>query len=102
MLKESYISQWKNLPADSIKVRVARPSVLSASKTLFTDYKNGRISWETFEKRFRNEIKNNPQAIAELYRLKTLSQTQDVYLICYEKHYPCHRFILMDILNELP
>ena len=102
MLKESYISMWKKLPETAIKVRVARPSVLSASKELLTDYKSGRITWETFEIRFRDEIKNNPKAVAELQRLKTLSQTKDVYLICYEKNYPCHRFILMHLINELP
>lgn len=102
MLKESYISMWKKLPETAIKVRVARPSVLSASKELLTDYKSGRITWETFETRFRDEIKNNPKAVAELQRLKTLSQTKDVYLICYEKNYPCHRFILMHLINELP
>lgn len=102
MLKESYISMWKKLPVDSIKVRVARPSVLSASKKLMTDYKSARITWETFEARFRDEIKNNPNAVAELQRLKILSKTKDVYLICYEKNYPCHRFILMNMINELP
>ena len=34
MIKESYISMWNKLPTDAIKVRVARPSVLSASKEL--------------------------------------------------------------------
>jgi uncharacterized protein YeaO (DUF488 family) len=102
MLKESYIAQWKNLPADSIKVRVARPSILSASKDLLTTYKSGRITWDAFETRFRKEIQGNPTAVAELYRLKELSKTNDVYLICYEKTPPCHRFILMDLINELP
>ena len=45
MIKESYISMWNKLPTDVIKVRVARPSVLSVSKELFNDYKDGRINW---------------------------------------------------------
>jgi uncharacterized protein YeaO (DUF488 family) len=102
MLKESYISQWRNLPADAIKVRVARPSILSASKDLLTAYKSGRITWEAFQIRFRKEIQSNPKAIAELYRLKDLSKTNDVYLICYEKTSPCHRFILLDMIQNLP
>jgi ribosomal protein L15E len=56
MIKESYISMWNKLPHDVIKVRVARPSVLSASKELLYDYKEGRISWQEFENRFRKEI----------------------------------------------
>ena len=102
MLKESYIARWKTLPADAIKIRVARPSILSASKDLLTTYKSGRITWEAFETRFRKEIQSNPKAIAELYRLKDLSKTNDVYLICYEKTSPCHRFILLDMIQNLP
>jgi uncharacterized protein YeaO (DUF488 family) len=101
MIKESYISMWKKLPEDTIKVRVARPSVLSASKELLSDYKQGRIAWQEFEGRFRKEIISNPKAVAELKRLKALSQDKDVYLICYEKNYPCHRFILIDLINEI-
>jgi uncharacterized protein YeaO (DUF488 family) len=101
MIKESYISMWNKLPSDAIKVRVARPSVLSPSKELFYDYKEGRISWQEFEDRFRKEMTSNPTAIAELKRLKELSREQDVYLICYEKTYPCHRFILIDLIKEL-
>jgi uncharacterized protein YeaO (DUF488 family) len=93
---------WNILPPDAVKIRVARPSVLSASKELFTDYKTGRITWQEFETRFRTEITTNPKALAELKRLKTLSQQQDVYLICYEKNPPCHRFILLDLIRELP
>jgi uncharacterized protein YeaO (DUF488 family) len=101
MIKESYISMWKKLPNDAIKVRVARPSVLSASKELFDDYKKGKINWDEFEIRFRKEIFSNQKAMTELKRLKQLSQKKDVYLICYEKKYPCHRFILVDLIEEL-
>jgi len=101
MIKESYISMWNKLPNDAIKVRVARPSVLSASKELFDHYKTGRINWQEFEVRFRKEILSNPKSVAELKRLKELSQEKDVYLICYEKNYPCHRFILIDLIKEI-
>ena len=101
MIKESYISMWNKLPVDAIKVRVARPCLLSASHDLFSEYKRGRITWSEFEVRFRKEILCNPAAVAELKRLQELSRTKDVYLICYEKEYPCHRFILMDLIREL-
>ncbi len=101
MLKESYISMWNKLPADAVKVRVARPSVLSPSLALFRESKEGRITWQVFEERFRKEMTSNPKAIAELKRLKQLSEQKDVYLICYEKTYPCHRFILLDLMKDL-
>ena len=102
MLKESYISLWNTLPPDAVKIRGARPSVLSASTELITDYKTGKITWQEFERRFRIEITTNPKAMAELKRLKALSKQKDVYLICYEKNPPCHRFILLDLIRELP
>ena len=102
MIKESYISKWNKLPKNSVKVRVARPSILSASEALFNDYKSGTLTWKEFETRFRKEIRSNPKAMAELRRLKELASKKDVYLMCYEKTYPCHRFILMDLINELP
>lgn len=101
MIKESYISMWNKLPTNAVKVRVARPSILSASEGLLHDYKEGRISWKKFEERFRKEILSNQRAVAELKRLKELSEEKDVYLICYEKNYPCHRFILMDLIREI-
>lgn len=102
MIKESYISLWNKLPKESVKVRVARPSILSASEGLLHAYKGGRITWKEFETRFRKEIQSNPKAMAELKRLKELATKKDVYLMCYEKNYPCHRFILLDLINELP
>jgi len=102
-IKESYIANWKNIPDDgtTYKVRVARPSILSPSKELLDDYKKGIIDWIEYEKRFRKEIINNPKAMNELSILKTISKFKDVYLICYEKKYPCHRFILMGIIKEM-
>jgi hypothetical protein len=38
-MKESDISMWNTLPHDAVKVRVARLSVLSASKELLNNYK---------------------------------------------------------------
>jgi uncharacterized protein YeaO (DUF488 family) len=70
MIKERYISMWNKLPNGATKVRVARPSVLSASKELLYNYKEGRINWQEFENRFRKEILSNPTAVAELKRLK--------------------------------
>ena len=101
MLKESYISNWKNLPEDAIKIRVARPSILGPSEKLLWDYKNGKINWQEYKIQFRLEIISNPEAMKELDRISALSKTKDVYLICYEKEYPCHRFILIDIIKEM-
>ena len=101
MLKEGYIGKWKNYPEDEVKVRVARPSVLGPSLELLKDWKEGKIDWEEYTRRFRKEILSNPKALAKLREIKKLAKEKDVRLICYEKNPPCHRFVLMDLINSL-
>lgn len=100
MLKEGYIAKWNEYPGDEMKVRVARPSVLAPSKGLLKDWKEGRIDWAEYERRFREEILRKPKAVEKLREVKELAKTKDVRLICYEKNPPCHRFILMDLINS--
>jgi uncharacterized protein YeaO (DUF488 family) len=100
-LLEGYIAQWKNYPKDEIKVRVARPSMLSPSKDLLKDYKEGLIDWGSYQVRFTKQIRENPMAMIALRHYAVISKTQDIRLICYEKNPPCHRFILMDMINSI-
>ncbi len=101
LILEGYIAKWNDYPDDEIKVRVARPGVLAPSKTLLEDYKSGKISWPTFERKFLLELHRNPEAIEKLKQLAELSKNQNVRLICYEKTFPCHRFILVDIIKAI-
>ena len=105
MIKETYFAIANKLPKDVHKEYVMRGrfnSVLSPSWNLVDDYKKGIMTWGEYEKRFRNEILNNPLAIKRLIELIEMSETKDVYLICYEKlPKPCHRFILIEIMKEL-
>ena len=101
MLKEGYIAKWREYPKDEIKIRVARPSVLAPSKQLLEDWKEGKISWEEYEERFRKEILSNPKALKKLREIKELAKKKDVRLICYEKNPPCHRFILIEMIKNL-
>ncbi len=96
-----YIAQWKNYPDDEVKIRVARPSILSPSKELLHDFKENGISWDEYSTRFIEEIVNNPKARAKIYEILGLLKTTNVRLICYEKNPPCHRYILFDMINTL-
>ena len=102
MILEGYIANWKNYPKDEVKVRVARPSVLSPSVELLKDWKDGKITWNQYEKRFRSEICSNEKAMEKLREIKRTSMKNNVRLICYEKKPPCHRFILMKMISDLP
>lgn len=102
MLKESYLAVMKNLPKDSVKIVVTRTagSVLSPSRDLLDDYKNGKIDWNGYVERFMQEM-NNDICIATMRKIKWIAKSKDVYLICYEKRFPCHRFLLVDMINKL-
>lgn len=117
MLKESYIGNWRKIPKDAIKIRVARPHVLSPSKKLLSDYKRYEKKYLKLEKskekarerawtltnykiRYEFEIMSNPKAVDELYRIRDLAKEKDVYLLCYEKDFPCHRFILLELIGD--
>ena len=100
-LLEGYIAKWHKYPKNELKIRVARPHVLSPSSPLLSDYKNGFITWEDYDKRFRAEILSHLDSLHELRRIATISKHEDVRLLCYEKNPPCHRFILMELIAEI-
>jgi uncharacterized protein YeaO (DUF488 family) len=105
---EGYIANWKSYPKDEVKVRVARPNVLAPSQELLGEFNRlkrmyGRErAWELsrYEERFKREILNNPEAMAKLKEIRELAKNRSVRLICYEKNPPCHRFILMKLIEE--
>lgn len=74
---------------------------LAPSLPLFRDWRGRRITWEEYERRFRDEILNNPQAIEKMREVKQLSEDKDVYLVCHETEYPCHRYVLMNLIQGL-
>lgn len=101
MIKQTYLSNLKNLPPGSLRIRVCRPSLLAPSKKLLDEYKSGKISWNEYSDHFRLQLLANKDAFESLFKLKGLAETRDVYLYCYEKDpRHCHRSILMKILKD--
>lgn len=102
MLKEGYIANWKKYPKNEIKIRVARPHLLSPSEGLLWLYKEGLFDWERYEDEFIKQMAN-PECLVELYNINELSCYVDVRLMCYEKDpNRCHRGILIDLIHTLP
>ena len=98
MLKETYLANLRNLPPGALTVRVARPSRLSPSLELLRDWKAGTLTWAEYESRFKAEIMGRPGAVEKMREIKEVSAREDVYLYCYEKTPPCHRFILLELI----
>ncbi len=75
--------------------------VLSPSRELLAGWTRSLITWDEYTSSFREEILESPEAVAALRHIIELARTRDVYLICWEKAPPCHRFILLDLAREL-
>jgi hypothetical protein len=118
MLKESYVAKLDTLPKDAIKIAVGYPSVFSPSETLLREFNEIKTkllkkemaepdarkrAWQQtdFEVRYRNEVESKPDVIDKLKEIKELAEKKDVFLYCYCGKIPCHRFILIDMINRL-
>jgi uncharacterized protein YeaO (DUF488 family) len=78
-------------------------SCLAPSWDLLNEWKSGKITWEEFEQKFRGQINKDLDAIRFLRKLLLLSKKvkEDIYLVCYCKGFPCHTYILLDILEKM-
>ena len=74
---------------------------LAPSQELLADWKHRLITWDEYTERFRQEILGSVEALAALRHIIELAEARDVYLICWEKEPPCHRFLLLDLAREL-
>lgn len=85
--KENWDQWWKDL---------------APSKTLFKEFlKDKRIGWNEYERKFRWEIKNNPNAMGALNVLRSLINIKNVTILCHcidEKL--CHRTIIKQMTEE--
>lgn len=98
-IRTGYIAKWKCYPTDEVKVRVAKPSFLGPSIELLKDWKDGKISWTEYERRYVEEMKN-PKAIEKIREIVRIAEAKPIRLMCYEKNPPCHRFILKEIIED--
>jgi hypothetical protein len=107
------------------KISVAYPSPFGPSKTLSVEFmhfasdylqvagpnpseevkKNARLyAWNltNYEERYRQEIASRPEAQAELHRILARARLGfTILLYSREKDWPCHRFVLLDILRAM-
>ena len=110
VLKEGSIKNAKNL--NGVKILVTRYwprghkkedfdywfRELAPSIHLFKDWKGKKITWKEYERRFKEEKLGNAEVIERMKEIKQLSEKKDVFLLCQETEYPCHRYILMELI----
>lgn len=123
MLKEASVSdiRSKGIPKEN-RVLVNRGrgnDELAPSDDLYKDFtsiksrlegKSGRGSVEAhnkaflecgYERRFREQLARNPDALEKLEEIARRAEKEDIYLVCYEgPTKACHRRILMRVAEE--
>jgi len=75
---------------------------LSPSKALHKQYKNGKISWDVFSQRFRDEIRNNEWSMELCRQLVKESLNKNITLLCFEDdEHLCHRSLVRKICEQM-
>ncbi len=73
---------------------------LAPSKELLKQYKEGKISWNKFEKKFLIQM-NDKESAMKLQVLSTQAKKKPITLLCYEKNdHECHRHLVHELLLE--
>lgn len=61
---------------------------------------SGRVHWGGFSAEYVRELRTRPEAREALARLRELEEhSGKVTLLCHEREFPCHRFVLLDYLK---
>lgn len=115
MITEGYFAKVKDYPETDWLICIARkypwfvkkdkmshfPS-LAPSQELLDDYKSGFTDWGLYGAVYRKEIATSEQARRDIAWIGIKDcQGETVRLMCWEKKPPCHRFILLDIIEKL-
>jgi len=115
MITEGYFGNLKNYPETDWFICISRKwpwfvkkdrmshfLSLAPSQELLDDYKSGICNWEIYENVYRQEIESSDAAMHDIAWIGIKDcQGETVRLMCWEKNPPCHRFILLDIIQSL-
>lgn len=73
---------------------------LGCSRELIKDWKNGRVTWHTFQKRYFDEM-NDPSARKSIGSLAERDQGETVTLLCScRDESRCHRILLKELIEK--
>ncbi|MFQ5842122.1 MAG: DUF488 family protein [Thermodesulfobacteriota bacterium] len=109
MIKETHLSVRKGtIPKGDLILDISgfgkdRRSIspLAPSRLLLQDWNNDRILWKEYVERYFLQLYRDQRAGSLLDDIISLSMERDVWLIGVEKDYPCHRFLLKQIIEKV-
>ncbi len=109
MIKETHLSAKKrtipkgDLIFDISGFRKGRRSIspLAPSRVLIEDWDNDRIRWKEYVERYFLQLYHDQRAGSLLDEIISISMEREVWLVGLEKDYPCHRFLLTQIIEKV-
>ena len=92
--------RWADRDLEVIYIMIHRgnPEVEPDLATLDL-YKRGLISWSRYEAAYLMKLEER-EAIRWMRDIAREAHSRDVVLVCFEKHPPCHRFVLARAISE--
>ena len=109
MIRETdTFAKKKAIPQGDMVVDVSRSrdnkgevSPLAPSRKLQDDWNQGRIVWKDYVERYYQELKENKEANSLIEEIADLAAQGDVWLVGMEREYPCHRFLVKQIVERI-
>lgn len=109
MIKETHLSaKRRTIPKGDLIFDISgfgkgRRSIspLAPSPVLSEDWNNDRIRWKEYVERYFLQLYHDQRAGSLLDEIISLSMERDVWLVGLERDYPCHRFLLKQIIEKV-
>lgn len=109
MIKEACLSEGKRIiPKGDVVFDVSglgkgrqRTTLLAPSRKLLEDWNEDRIRWKEYVERYFQQLYHDQEAMSLLQEVISLSVERDVWLVGLEKDYPCHRFLLKQVVEKV-
>jgi len=109
MIKETSTSSKKRVvPQGDVVLDISRSkknktdvSAFAPSQGLQNDWKQGRIVWKQYVERYYGELRENEEVSSLITEIADLAVEEDVWLVSMEREYPCHRFLVKQIIERI-
>lgn len=109
MIKETYLSvKGRTIPKGDLVFDIsgsgkARRTIrsLAPSRGLLEDWNEDRIKWKEYVERYFQQLASDPRARSHLDEIISLATERDVWLVGLEEDYPCHRFLVKQIIEKV-
>jgi uncharacterized protein YeaO (DUF488 family) len=109
MIRETYLAVKKRVvPPEDVVLDISRfrkknenISPLAPSRELLYDWNQDRMTWKDYVERYYQELRENREAASLIQEIADQASQKDVWLVCLERGYPCHRFLVKQIIERM-